>query len=60
MLSEENLKTSKPNKNEHGFGLQSVRNSIEKNNGDIQFVFHKDKIQIFVMLYNIKDENNNV
>ncbi|MFR1686092.1 MAG: hypothetical protein ACLSVX_02890 [Massilimicrobiota timonensis] len=52
MLSEENLKTSKLNKNVHGFGLQY--------NGDIQFVFHKDKTQAFEMLYNIKDENNNV
>lgn len=60
LKSEEDLKTTKTNKNEHGFGLQSVRNSIEKYNGEMQFVFHKDKIQTFVMLYNVKDENNNV
>ena len=52
--SEEDLQTTKQNKNEHGIGIRSIKNSISKYDGDIQFVFHKDKIQVFALLYNKK------
>ena len=55
---EQDLHTTKQNESEHGFGIRSVKNSIAKYDGDIQFVFHKDKIQVFALLYNKKRNYN--
>lgn len=41
-LMRQNLQTNKKNKSSHGFGLKSIRRTVNYYNGDIQMYYHAD------------------
>lgn len=46
----ENLETSKPDKELHGIGIKSIKNIVEKHNGIIQFYEEEDEFCCHIMI----------
>ena len=49
-VKKNNLKTSKKNKEYHGWGLDNVKDSVEKNNGLIDFEIEENKFTVSITL----------
>lgn len=49
-----NLKTTKKDSVNHGYGIQSVRKVVEKYNGTVSFTDYGDIFEVSVMLYGIE------
>ena len=47
-------RSSKHDFKQHGIGIQSVKNIIEKYNGTITFLDLKDKFEVSAVLYGVK------
>lgn len=47
------IKTSKQDKKHHGLGIQSVRHTLKKYNGTINFLYDKNIFQVKVMLFDL-------
>lgn len=51
----ENLETSKPNKELHGIGIKSIKNIVDRHNGMIQFYEEKGEFCCHIMMETEKD-----
>lgn len=53
------LKTSKHNKDEHGYGLQNVRKVVEKYDGTLECKVSDGKFYLRILLYSPEEVNDN-
>ena len=51
-MSLDSMKTSKQDEKNHGFGLQIIRNIVEKYDGDIQIHQEETKVEIGITIMN--------
>lgn len=52
LKNEKDLVTSKKDREEHGIGIYSVKKSVSKYDGEIEYQFFDDRVKVFVLLYN--------
>jgi two-component system sensor histidine kinase AgrC len=51
--SDNTLETIKPDRKNHGIGLQNVKNSIEKYNGEMSYDISENIFKLSICLYNV-------
>ena len=53
------LSTTKEDTEDHGFGIENIRRSVEKMGGSIQFSWEKDWFTAKIILYQMKEKSKN-
>ena len=54
MIKRGKIQTRKENREFHGIGLQSVKNVVDKYQGDLQYEYKDNRFSVVVLIYSLK------